>query len=171
MTVGEQIDVRSYKDALAAWTSGICILTAAAADGERAGLTVSSFCSVSLRPPTVLANVERAGHTHALVVASQCFAINLLRAEQRALGERFAGLHGDVDRFAGADWRPGLATGAPLLVGALAWLECRLLQRHEVGEHSILVGLVLAAEAGEDSGAPLAYYRRQWGSFRPDGGS
>ena len=103
---GEQVDERVYKGALAAWTSGICILTAAA-DDQRAGLTVSSFCSVSLRPPTVLASVERQGHTHELVVASQAFTINLLRVEQRVLGERFAGLHGDIDRFASADWRPG----------------------------------------------------------------
>ena len=170
MTVGEQVDERTYKGALAAWTSGICILTVAA-DDQRAGLTVSSFCSVSLRPPTVLASVERQGHTHELVVASQAFTINLLRAEQRALGERFAGLQGDIDRFASADWRPGPATGAPLLAGALAWLECRLLQQHEVGEHSVLIGLVLAAGVGEGAGAPLAYHRRRWGSFRPDGGA
>ena len=168
MTVGAHVDERTYKGALAAWTSGICILTVAA-DDQRAGLTVSSFCSVSLRPPTVLASVERQGRTHELVVASQAFTINLLRAEQRALGERFAGLQGDIDRFASADWRPGPATGAPLLAGALAWLECRLLQRHEVGEHSVLIGLVLAAGADEDAGAPLAYHQRQWGSFRPDG--
>ena len=164
------VDERAYKGALAAWTSGICILTVAA-DDQRAGLTVSSFCSVSLRPPTVLASVERQGQTHKLVVASQAFAINILRAEQRALGERFAGLQGDIDRFAGADWRPGAAMGAPLLVGALAWLECRLLQRHEVGEHSVLVGLVLAAEVDENAGTPLAYHQRQWGSFRPDEGA
>ena len=165
---GDWVAERAYKDALAAWTSGIALLTAAGEDGQWAGLTVSSFSSVSLRPPTVLACVKRGGQTHALVTRSEHFAIQILRAEQRALGERFAGLLGDVDRFVGADWRVGERSGAPLLRGALAGLECRLLQRHEVGDHSILVGLVLAAEVGE-GGAPLVYQRRHWGSFHRDG--
>lgn len=167
MISDKPIHERAYKDALAAWTSGICIVTTEAG-GKRAGLTVSSFCSVSLRPPTVLVSVERQGQTRALVQASQIFAINILRAEQRALGERFAGLQGDIDRFTGAAWRTGKATDAPLLVAALAWLECRVLQQHEVGEHTVLIGLVLAASVNDGVGLPLAYHRRQWGRFVPD---
>lgn len=162
------IDERAYRDALAAWTSGICILTASAG-GEWAGLTVSSFCSVSLRPPTVLASIERQGRTRALVHAAQAFAINILNAEQRALGERFAGLQGEVDRFADADWQAGERTKMPLLTGALAALECRVLEMREVGEHSVVIGEVLATRLA-DGGAPLAYHRRQWGRFLADSG-
>ena len=161
------ISEQGYRDALAAWASGICLVTTAVGE-ERAGLTVSSFCSVSLKPPTVLASIERQGQTRQLIHQSQSFAVNILRTEQRALAERFAGLRGEGDRFRGAVWYAGERTGAPLLQGALAALECRVLQQHEVGEHTVWIGLVLAAELSLAKAVPLAYHQRQWGCFVAD---
>lgn len=163
------ISERGYRDALAAWASGICLVTAAVGE-ERAGLTVSSFCSVSLKPPTVLASIERQGQTRQLILRSQAFAVNILHAEQRALAERFAGLRGEGDRFRAAVWYAGEQTGAPMLQDALAALECRVLQQHEVGEHTVWIGQVLAAKLRHGSAAPLAYHQRQWGRFVADSG-
>lgn len=167
MTREQPVTGRAYRDTLAAWASGICLLTATA-DGERHGLTVSSFCSVSLTPPTVMASIERQGQTRALIQDSRAFGINILRADQRVLAERFAGLLGEGDRFDGNQWTKGAVTEAPLLTDALAWLECRVLQQYEVGEHSVLIGLVLAAQVKDAEATPLLYHQRQWGKFSPE---
>ena len=92
-----------------------------------------------------------------------------MRADQRELGERFAGLLGEGDRFDGGRWVKGAVTEVPLLTGALAWLECRVLQQYEVGEHSVLIGLVLAAQVKDEGASPLLYHQRQWGRFSAEG--
>lgn len=157
------VDVSAFKDAMSRWTSGVTVVTTAH-EGERTGLTISSFTSVSIAPPLVLICIDRRKYARDLIDRAGLFGVSILRADQVALGKRFAGMiPGMEDRFAGVAWITA-ETGAPLLPDALAWLDCRVQDRHESGDHTIFVGRVVDCQAGEQ-GDSLVYHNRQWGSF------
>lgn len=144
------------------WASGVTVVTAAHA-GQRAGMTVSAFLSVSLEPPTVLVSLHDGAETLAHLRRSGGFGISLLGGSQEAASGRFAGfgLAPGADRFEGSRvaTRP---SGVPVLLDALAWLECRVTALHNTGTHVLVVGEVLATEALDASQGPLLYYDRAY---------
>jgi flavin reductase (DIM6/NTAB) family NADH-FMN oxidoreductase RutF len=135
------------------FATGVIVATVLDAQGQPHGLTVNSFASVSLEPPLVLLCLGRDVSVMDAFAATRFFGINVLAACQRELAERFA-RHG-LDRFAGVAWRRG-ETGAPLLEGVLATLECAVHQRIAAGDHEILLGEALYTGAAE--GAPLVFF-------------
>ncbi|RZQ61298.1 flavin reductase [Amycolatopsis suaedae] len=142
---------------MARFATGITVLTAA---GERPhGMTANAFSSVSLDPPLVLCCVSRAARMHASIVAAGSFAVSILAAGQRETARHFADWRrpAGMAQFDAVGWEPGPRTGAPLLDGALAWLECDLEQAHEAGDHSIFVGAVLNAGRGSAADALVFY--------------
>ena len=143
-----------FRAALARWASGVAVVTAAAGDRIH-GMTVSAFASVSLAPPLVLVCADKSSITLEVVEAGGVFAINVLSADQQALSDRFASKKDEHRRFEGVPWRRG-ATGAPLLEGTVAALDCRVVAAHDAGDHVIYVGEVEAAEVR--AGAPLVYH-------------
>jgi flavin reductase (DIM6/NTAB) family NADH-FMN oxidoreductase RutF len=146
-----------YTDAMAAAITGVTVVTTDGAAG-RLGRTVSAMTSVSAEPPMLLACVARRSPLVAAIRAHGAFAVSVLARHQVHVAESFAGRgRGDRFSFACAEWEPGV-TGAPLLRGAAARFECRVASVVEAGSHSVLLGRVVAAAAGE---APaLAYTRR-----------
>ena len=160
------VDPQSYKQLLANWASGVTVVTSFF-EGERVGLTASSFSSVSLEPPLVLVCIANRLYTHAFIARSGVFAVNLLSAPQVELGKRFAGFYKEiVDRFADLQCSQSV-TGSPLLPGTLAWLDCRVYQAYAGGDHTIYVGEVLAGAVNDSDNSPLLYHNRTWGQFRP----
>jgi len=143
-----------FREALGRWASGVTIVTAAAGDRIH-GMTVSAFTSVSLDPPLVLVCADKTSNTLEVIEAGRCFAVHVLRAGQEALSNRFASKKDEHRRFEGLEWSRG-ATGAPLLSGVLATLDCQVVAAHDAGDHVIYVGGVESAEIGE--GTPLVYY-------------
>jgi flavin reductase (DIM6/NTAB) family NADH-FMN oxidoreductase RutF len=143
-----------FRAALARWASGVAVVTAAAGDRIH-GMTVSAFASVSLAPPLVLVCADKSSITLEVVEAGGVFAVNVLAAGQEALSDRFASKKDEHRRFEGVRWRRG-ATGAPLLEGTVAALDCRVVAAHDAGDHVIYVGEVEAAEVR--AGAPLVYH-------------
>lgn len=143
-----------FRAALGRWASGVTIVTAAAGDRIH-GMTVSAFSSVSLEPPLVLVCADKSSNTLEVIEAGGCFAVHVLRAGQEALSNRFASKKEEHRRFEGVEWQVG-ATGAPLLPGVLATLDCRVVAAHDAGDHVIYVGAVESAEVCE--GEPLVYY-------------
>ena len=142
------------------WATGVTIVTSVAG-GERNGMTVSSFTSVSLEPPTVLVCLNKNTRTHNLVAQSAVFGISLLASDQEALSNRFAGLEPDVaDRFEGVSVATA-DTGAPLLVGALAWLDCRVRQAFDTTTHTVFIGEVVDVQVHSE-GEPLIYHNRHY---------
>lgn len=133
--------------------SGVVVLTADA-DGDRIGLTVGSLVSLSLDPPLVGVSIGRDLATHGIVRAAGSYAISILAAEHEHLARRFASGMPPIALWEGVATRPGEL--APLLEDALGWLECRVTAAHDVGDHTLFVGEVVAAEAGAD-GRALAY--------------
>lgn len=146
------------------FASGVAVVTARRGH-ERFGLTASSFASVSLDPPLVLVCVARTLPAHAAIAAERAFAVNILGAHQLDVALRFAGLKPELtDRFEGLAWTEGV-TGAPLLDGSIASLDCRVHASHPGGDHTIFVGEVAGAAIGSD-GEPLLYHSRGW--HRPE---
>lgn len=131
--------------------------------GERLGLTVASFVSLSLEPPLVGVAVSRHAAMHELLRGAESFAVNLLGSGQERLAQHFARGVPPIGLWEGIATRPG-ALGAPLLEGAFGWIECRLSAEHPSGGHTFFVGDVAAAELGEPT-EPLLYVRQGYTSL------
>ena len=148
------IDSALFRSVLGRFATGVTVVTTRDAEGRDHGMTVSAFSSVSLDPPLVLCCIERRTAMHAVLERAQTFAVNILSASQEALSRRFS--EREHERFDGIGYERG-QSGAALLEGVLGYLECRIVARHEAGDHTIVVGEVENAEAHR--GAPLLYYR------------
>ena len=153
------IDAATFRHALGRFPSGVTIVTVRDASGRDLGMTVSAFASLSLDPPLVLVCIGDDATIAGAVGAAGHFAVSVLAEDQEALARRFA--DSDADRFAGTAVARG-TTGIALLDGAVAHLECAIVARHRGGDHTIVVGEVLAATTVED-GWPLVYQR---GAYR-----
>jgi flavin reductase (DIM6/NTAB) family NADH-FMN oxidoreductase RutF len=149
------IDPDSYRSVLGRFASGITVVTTRDADGRDVGMTVSAFCSVSLDPPLIQVCVDHEASIHGALSQSTNFGVSILAAEQEALSRRFATAE-STRRFDGIGYQRG-ESGIVLLEDALAQLECRLVARHEAGDHTMFVGEVESASAR--SARPLLYYR------------
>lgn len=153
-------DTNALREAMSRFASGVTVVTALSGE-ERFGITASSFTGVSMEPPLVLVCIARALHTHAAIESSRAFAVNILGVHQREVARRFAGLTPEAgDRFTGLAWATG-RTGAPLLEGSLATLDCTLYARHDGGDHTIFVGAVVDVHVSTEK-APLLYHDRLW---------
>lgn len=126
--------------------AGVAVLTVDV-EGERLGLTVGSVVSLSLEPPLVGVSVSRQAAMHELLRRAGAFALSLLAGDQEAVAQHFARGVPPFAHWRGVQTREG-AEGAPLLDGALGWLECRVVREHETGDHTLFVGEVIAAEGG-----------------------
>jgi flavin reductase (DIM6/NTAB) family NADH-FMN oxidoreductase RutF len=155
------IDAEEYKQCLSLWATGVTIVTARAGDRIH-GMTVSAFAAVSLDPRLVLVCAEKTTITHELIAQGGVFAVNLLTREQEALSNRFASKKDEHRRFEGTAHRSG-ATGAPLIEGALASLDCRVVAAHDAGDHVIYVGRV--EEMHRSEGQPLVYFAQRYRSL------
>jgi flavin reductase (DIM6/NTAB) family NADH-FMN oxidoreductase RutF len=154
-----------FRHALRCFAAGVTVVTTRDSGGRPSGLTASAFTSVSLDPPLVLVCVDHAAAAHPDFRARGWFAVNVLRREQEALSRRFA-LSGS-DKFEGIAWRAG-AAGLPLIDGALANLECRIVAAHEAGDHTIFIGQVEAAST--EAGGPLVYFHGRYHGLAAESG-
>jgi flavin reductase (NADH) len=144
-----------FKGALARWASGVTVV-AAEAEGERRGMTASSFSSLSLEPPLVLVCIDEGAKLLSLLERSPRFCINLLAEGQQAVSDHFAGRPGgDLEAL-----NPDLS-----IEGALATLYCSKWRLYPGGDHRIVVGQVEAIRLGEAE-KPLIYWSRAYRSLR-----
>jgi len=153
------ISSEEYRDAMRHFASGVTLVTIRAGE-EIHGLTVSAFASVSTAPPLVLVVIDHRHKAHALLERHDAtFAVNVLNQEQIELSNRFAWTK-DEDRFQEGEWHAA-PSGAPILAGALAWLDCTVQARHATGTHTIYVGEAQASHASTDAKSlPLLYWNR-----------
>lgn len=155
------VDARSFRHALGQFASGITVVTTRDAQGRPLGLTVSAFCSVSLHPPLVLVCVDARSETHKAFAESKVFGVSVLAEGQETISERFA--RAGRAKFADLPMLTG-ESGAALVPGALAHIECALAGEHPAGDHTIYVGKVLALSV--HPGRPLVYHA---GAYHPLG--
>ena len=147
---------QDLKNAFARWATGVTIVTARSGDRIH-GMTVSAFTEVSLDPPLVLVCIDKDSSTQAVIAEGKIFAVNILERGQADLSSRFASKEVEDRRFDGLEYQTGV-TGAPLLAGTVANLDCRLTATHDAGDHFIFVGEVVDLRLFD--GEPLMFHDR-----------
>jgi flavin reductase len=165
MTVEQQGWLRSM---MARFATGVTVI--AAREGPLlAGMTANAIASVSIDPPLMLASVNRKSETHAAIIGSHAFAISILADGQQELADCFAQstTAAKLQRFCDAPWREA-ETGSPILEGAIAYFDCRLIATHPGGDHSIFVGEIVAA-GFEEHAEPLIWYASGYRRLTPPG--
>jgi flavin reductase (DIM6/NTAB) family NADH-FMN oxidoreductase RutF len=138
-------DPSELRGVLGTFATGVTVLTAHGGGAAPHGMTANLFTPVSLSPPLVLVCVLRDAAMHQAILRAQSFAISVLSTAQEPVARYFADRRrprGDRE-FEVIDWSPGRRTGAPIVSGTLAWLECRLAAVYDGGDHSIFLGAVL----------------------------
>jgi flavin reductase (DIM6/NTAB) family NADH-FMN oxidoreductase RutF len=155
-----------FKAAMASWASGVAVVTANQ-DGMLYGLTVSSFTSVSLDPPLVLACLGHDNRMSAMIAAATRFAVSLLGEDQEPASSYFA-IPGrePTEGFVRIDgeWTE---LGVPVVKGALAWVVCDHHSSADAGDHVVVIGRVVAAAVADDGRGPLLYWRRKYRKLAP----
>jgi flavin reductase (DIM6/NTAB) family NADH-FMN oxidoreductase RutF len=155
----ETVDPAVFRRAVGRFPTGICVVTTRDSGIDHA-MTVNAFTSVSLEPLLVLICVEIEARFHDAVLEAGAWGVNILAGHSRAaadwLATRGRPLHGQLDRI---PHEHGAGTGVALLSAATAALECRTHAVHPGGDHSIIVGEVVAASVADTVESSLVYHR------------
>ncbi len=152
------VDPIAYRRVVGRFATGVTVVTTLA-DGYQHGLTCNSFTSVSLDPVLALFCAEKAARFHDAVLGSGAWAVSVLAEGQAELSRRFAERGRPLeDDFSDVPHVPGPLTGAAVVVGAVAALECRTVQTVDAGDHTVVLGEVLGVTAPNPAGRPLLYY-------------
>ena len=154
------LDAASLRRAFAHYPTGVAVITAAATDGP-VGMVVSSFVSVSLAPPLVAFCAATESSTWSSVAAIGRCCVNVLSGEQEALSAQMFRRGGE--RSSGVEHGPA-PSGAPILAGAVAWFDCRIVQTHPAGDHELVV-LEVRAHDGVVGREPLVFHRSSYRRF------
>jgi 3-hydroxy-9,10-secoandrosta-1,3,5(10)-triene-9,17-dione monooxygenase reductase component len=151
-----------FRSVMGHFVTGITVVTTLAG-GRPQGITVNALSSVSLEPPLVMVALDRRRFITPSVRNAGRYAVNVLSEDQQDLSDCFAGapVEPGRDAFCGARWTAG-PTGLPLLDGAIATLECTVVQTFEAGDHELFIGRVDTLGSREDRPMPLLFYRRQY---------
>jgi flavin reductase (DIM6/NTAB) family NADH-FMN oxidoreductase RutF len=156
-----------FRDTLGLFATGVTVVTTTV-DDVLHGMTANAFASVSLDPLLVLVCVDRAAGMHALLERSRSFAVTVLAAEQEELSVHFASPRRPRghDQFDGVAFQPAPVSGAPVLSDGLAYVDCRVTQVHDAGDHSIFLGEVV--DVGRcRGGEPLVWFRGRYHRLAP----
>ncbi|MGH9280771.1 MAG: flavin reductase family protein [Acidimicrobiales bacterium] len=156
------IDEARFRTVLGHYATGVTVVTAIR-EHRPVGLSVNSFASVSLDPPLVSFCVSKESSTWPTIRETGAFCVSVLAEDQEHLSRVFA--TSGADKFAGVGWEPA-PSGAPVLAGSLAWIDCALDAEHDGGDHLIVVGRVRGLEVMRDS-RPLIFYRGGYGHYEP----
>jgi len=140
------------------WPHGVSVL-AIDNDGDRMGVTVSSLVSLSLDPPLVGVSIGKQASCYELLRQAGGFTVSLLGSGQEAVARRFASGLPPIVHWEGIEIREGQF--APLIEGALGWIEARTVAQHDVGDHTFFVGEVVSSEHGPSTSA-LVYRDREY---------
>ena len=152
---------KEFRRALGSFATGVSVVTCQV--GERThGITINSLTSVSLDPPLILICVDKKAIAHDMIPESGHFAVNILTEQQREISDYFAyRLALDpIHELRDVPYHPGV-TGAPLIDGALAYVECRLAERIPGGDHTIFLAQVLSVEVASEAN-PLLFHRGKY---------
>lgn len=165
MTSGSatHIDAQRFRQVLGSYPTGVTVITAIAEDGSPAGMAVGSFTSVSLDPPLVAFLPDRSSTSFPKIRTARSFRVNVLAADQVDVCRAFATRGGD--KFAGVSWTPA-GSGAPLINGVAAWIDCDFESIQEAGDHYIVIGRVRELDSHSER-LPLVFFQGGYGRFSP----
>lgn len=148
------VDQSAFRAVLGRFATGVTVVTAVDKKGRDVGMTVSAFSSVSLDPPLVMICIGHEASAYNALSKVTCFNVNILSSTQEAIARRFA--DPEAKRFERLAYERG-ENGAIVLSDALGCIECNVTDRHEAGDHDIIIGSVEIVKW--EDGRPLLYYR------------
>jgi flavin reductase (DIM6/NTAB) family NADH-FMN oxidoreductase RutF len=157
------VDAKSFRDVMACYPSGVTVVTTAH-EGRRHGMTVAAFSSVSLDPPMVLVCIANSASSRGPIEAAGRFAVHFLASDQGPLALAFGGKVKPEDRFDGMETDVA-ESGAPILRGCVAWVDCAVMHTYSGGDHAIFVGRVIATQVR--GGEPLITAGRSFRTLAP----
>jgi flavin reductase (DIM6/NTAB) family NADH-FMN oxidoreductase RutF len=161
LTIDRAASPADFRAAMRQLTGGVSVITVGRGR-DITGMTVTSVSSLSVDPPSLIVSVNRSASSWPILVRDGFFGVNILNADQVDIAERFAGKNGlkGPDRFIGAEWMTR-ASGVPLLVGALAAIDCAVDDIVERHSHAIVIGRALDMKLSSRTAA-LAYWQGQY---------
>lgn len=154
-------DSAKFRQVLGHYPTGVTVVTAATPDGV-VGLAIGSFASVSLDPPLVAFFADKGSSSWPKIEAAGAFCVNVLAEDQEDVCRRFASKVDD--KFAGLGWTPAAGSGAPILAGVLAWIDCEIDAVLEAGDHWCVMGRARELDVAREGG-PLLFFRGGYGRF------
>ncbi|GGO10089.1 hypothetical protein GCM10010116_20330 [Microbispora rosea subsp. aerata] len=161
------VDPAQFRSLMTTYPAGVAIVTTTAPDGEPWGMTCSSICSVSLRPPTLLVCLRDGSPTLAALLQRSAFAVNLLHSRAEPAAKLFAS--GEPDRFQKITWVREAELGIPLLVeDAHTIAHCQVSETRPVGDHVVVFGEVVCVTTPAIKPNPLLYGLRRYWSLKAD---
>jgi flavin reductase (DIM6/NTAB) family NADH-FMN oxidoreductase RutF len=167
VSIEAEVTSSDFRNAMRQLTGGVSVITAGRGR-DVSGMTVASVSSLSVDPPTLIVSINREASSWPLVKRYGFFGVNILTSDQIDIAERFSGKAGlkGADRFAGARWTTR-ASGVPLLVGALAAIDCEVEDIVERHSHAIVIGRVLDVAVSARTAA-LAYWQGRYVAIDQD---
>jgi flavin reductase (DIM6/NTAB) family NADH-FMN oxidoreductase RutF len=153
-------DTSRFKEVMSRFASGVTVVSGMEGD-EPVGFTCQAFISLSAEPPFVAVAPARTSTSWPRIARAGSFCVNILGDEQSEMAQGFAVSGGP--KFDGVDWRPAPITGAPVIEGSLAWVDCLVELVHDAGDHELIIGKVL--ELGTGEGSPLIYYESKFAAL------
>jgi len=167
VSIDSEVTSGDFRDAMRQLTGGVSVITAGRGR-EISGMTVTSVSSLSVDPPALIVSINREASSWPLVKRYGFFGVNILTSDQIDIAERFTGKGGlkGANRFAGAHWTTR-ASGVPLLVGALAAIDCEVEDIVERHSHAIVIGRVLDVAVSARTAA-LAYWQGRYVAIDQD---
>ena len=150
------VEPRAFRDTLGRMPTGVTVITTTAHDGEMHGVTIGSFSSLSLEPPLVLFCLDKDANCRQAFLDSTHFAVNVLAEDQSALSSIFATKNAPRP-WGDLDFSIGDASGAPLMAGVVAQIECATEAIHDGGDHDIVIGRCKTLVT-HDEGRPLIFF-------------
>ncbi len=150
---------REFRDTMGQFCTGVVVVTGVE-NGDMVGFAAQSFVSLSLEPPLIAVCPGRSSTSWPKIRDSGRFCINVLGEDQQSVSDVFA----QSGQVADVAWRTG-DSGAPILEGVLAYVDCALAAEHDAGDHTIAVGRVLDIDILDGERGPLLYFRGAYGHF------
>ena len=151
------VDLQELRHVMGHFATGVTVITTRDKSGNPFGLTANAFTSLSLNPPLALICIDRTVQCYPCFEESKIFAVNVLSEDQEEISRRFATK--GSEKFAGTEWHTG-QSGLPLLDGAIAYMECKIVHGYEGGDHTIYVGEVIHAAVSGDH--PLIFFQSHY---------
>ena len=155
------IDPALFRQVLGSYPTGVCAITATAADGVPVGMVIGSFTSVSLDPPLVGFLPDKTSSTWPSIEAAGHFCVNVLASDQMDVCRQLAAK--GPDKFAGLDVALS-RHGHPVIASSIARIDCDIHAVVDAGDHWFVLGRVLGLETVRDDD-PMLFYRGKYGGF------
>lgn len=162
------IDIANFRKALGQFATGVTIMTCKSSAGQYGGMTVSSFASLSLSPPLILWSIDKKSDQFVPFKTAHYYAVNILSEEQQYLSDQFSAPKDN--KFGDIPFETG-KYGAPIFPESLAIFECLVRDRHDGGDHIIMVGEVKAMHhikaSPHSTARPLLHFDGKYAKITP----